>query len=68
MREARRLRLRGRVRNLQDGRVEGEAFGDKAALGRFCQWLEQGPRSARVSLVQVQDMDWQDVPDDFSIS
>ena len=67
MTEARRLGLRGWVRNLPDGRVEAEAFGDSAALDSFCDWLQQGPRSARVSLVQVKPAAWQEGPEPFEI-
>ena len=67
MTEARRLGLQGWVRNLPDGRVEAEAFGSSSALDSFCSWLQQGPRSARVSLVQVKPVAWQEGPEPFEI-
>lgn len=38
----------GYVRNLPDGRVEVFMQGDKNTLTSFCEWLRQGPRTARV--------------------
>ena len=46
--EARRLGLRGWVRNLPDGRVEAEAEGGRAALEALMSWCRRGPPEARV--------------------
>jgi len=51
--EARKLGLRGWVRNLPDGRVEALAQGDPAKLARFEAWCQQGPSHARVREVEV---------------
>jgi acylphosphatase len=51
--EARRLGLRGWVRNLPDGRVEALAQGDPARIGAFESWCHQGPPHARVQQVEV---------------
>jgi acylphosphatase len=51
--EARRLGLRGWVRNLPDGRVEAEVEGERSdveALLRFCR---RGPPAAKVDAVEV---------------
>ena len=51
--EARRLRLAGWVRNLNDGSVEAVAVGDDLALQRLVQWAGHGPGGARVDSVEV---------------
>jgi acylphosphatase len=51
--EARRLGLRGWVRNLPDGRVEAEAEGERAALEGLVRWCRRGPPAARVDAVDV---------------
>jgi acylphosphatase len=47
--EARKLGLKGWVRNNPDGSVEMVAEGDKSALGRLLEWCSHGPAGARVS-------------------
>jgi acylphosphatase len=51
--QARRLGLRGYVRNRYDGAVEVEAEGESPALERLVEALRQGPRMARVQEVRV---------------
>jgi len=46
--EARRLGLRGRIWNRDDGAVEAVAAGDHRALDAFAGWLQRGPPLARV--------------------
>jgi len=48
--------LHGWVRNLEDGRVEIAAEGDREALDRFETRLWQGPPGARVSHVDATDV------------
>jgi acylphosphatase len=54
--EARRLGLAGWVRNLPDGTVEAAARGDGAAVDAFVAWLAEGPRGARVTGVDVEEI------------
>ena len=53
-REALRLGLRGRVRNLGDGDVEVDAEGERVALATFREWLEEGPPGAWVRSTSVE--------------
>ncbi len=48
-----RLGLVGWVRNQPDGSVAAWAQGTEDAVARFAAYLEQGPRAARVTSVQV---------------
>jgi acylphosphatase len=61
--EARRLGVRGWVRNRPDGTVEVDAQGDEPVLERLLVYLRQGPRGARVRTV---DVDWLPVAFDSS--
>ncbi len=47
-REARRLGLRGYVRNCSDGTVEVVAEGPRRAVDELYSWLHSGPPSAEV--------------------
>jgi acylphosphatase len=49
---ARRLGLRGYVRNLPDGRVYVSASGPRAALEELLRLVSRGPTMARVSSVE----------------
>jgi len=51
--EARRLQVRGWVRNRADGSVEVEAEGERAAVEALVGFLHQGPRGAWVDRVAV---------------
>jgi acylphosphatase len=47
--------LSGWVRNLDDGRVEAAAAGERDAMERFERALRLGPSSARIDSVVVDD-------------
>ena len=51
--EARRLGLRGWVRNLPDGRVEATFEGEEKALEEMIRWCHKGSPGARVTGVEV---------------
>lgn len=63
LRSAERLRLRGWVRNLPDGRVEVVAAGTVEALERFEQEIRMGPSGASVTNVQRKE-----IPDEHDVS
>jgi acylphosphatase len=67
LREATTLGLRGRVRNLDDGRVEVEAEGERQGLDRLVQRLRRGPPSADVSDVTTEWTDCRHEYKDFRI-
>ncbi len=50
--KAMQLGLTGYARNLDDGRVEVLACGEEQAVSELRQWLQRGPRWARVTDVQ----------------
>jgi len=51
--EARRLGVRGGVRNRRDGSVEAIVAGPQSAIDRIIDWARQGPPSAVVTRVEV---------------
>ncbi len=53
---ARKLALRGYVRNCADGSVELFAEGERAQLEKLAAWLEQGPPMSRVRRVDRDDL------------
>jgi acylphosphatase len=54
--QANRLKLRGFVRNLDDGRVEIVAAGEREDLENLLEWAKKGPPAARVKDVIVTDV------------
>ena len=54
---ARRIRVKGFVRNLDDGRVEVVVEGDAAAVARFEQAIRSGPPLARIDRVEIETRD-----------
>ncbi len=55
MRNARKLGLKGFVKNLKDGRVELVAEGPKFDLGKLVTKIRRGPRTAKVDGVRIEN-------------
>ncbi len=51
--QARRLGVRGNVRNLFNGDVEVNAEGERQAVESLIRWCHHGPSAARVTLVNI---------------
>lgn len=56
LKQARQLKLRGYAKNLEDGRVEIIACGRASAIRALGEWLQEGPRFARVEQVETQEV------------
>ena len=54
--EADRLGVAGWVRNRADGAVEAEVEGDEASVQAMVDWLSVGPRGARVTRVDSDEL------------
>nr|MDO8111271.1 acylphosphatase [Candidatus Sigynarchaeota archaeon] len=66
-RRAESLHLTGWVKNLDDGRVEVVAEGNKTDLEQLLAWLDKGPSNAAVTGVESEFFDNEDGFDGFSI-
>jgi acylphosphatase len=67
--KATELGISGFAANLPDGRVEVLVVGQESAAQELIAWLKRGPPAARVSSVEVHDIDPQslnDVPAGFA--
>jgi acylphosphatase len=58
--------IKGWVRNLSDGNVEGMASGDKTRIILFKEWLARGPDMARVLTLEIIESEMQKF-DNFEI-
>jgi acylphosphatase len=64
---ARRLGLKGWVRNLEDGRVEAVFEGEKEKVLEMIEWAKRGPELAKVENVEVEWEEYKGEFDDFEI-
>ena len=65
---ATRLGLRGWVANRDDGSVETVAYGPREAVEHFVEWCRQGPPSALVNHLDIeQESTDSDLPDGFDV-
>jgi acylphosphatase len=62
---ARRLGVRGWVRNRVDGSVEALVGGDSASVERMIEACRRGPPGSRVERVDVADAETADLPERF---
>lgn len=65
--EARRLGVKGWVRNLPNGDVESFAEATSDTLERFITWCHRGPEEARVASVQVNEAAAAEAFSDFQV-
>lgn len=66
MATARKLGLRGWVRNRADGSVEALVVGDDDAVARMIEACRRGPSLARVDAVDVEPVDLDVLPTGFT--
>ncbi len=64
---AEKLELKGWVRNLPDRCVEIDASGDVDSIEKFIQWCYQGPPGARVTTIDVQELEAGVIIENFQI-
>ena len=65
--EARRLGVKGWVRNLTNGDVEALAEASPETIERFITWCHRGPDEARVSAVKVTEDAGAEAVTDFEV-
>ncbi len=63
--EAERLGVRGWVRNRMDGSVEAIVQGEAAAVEAIVRWAWRGPERARVTDLEVEELDASEVFEGF---
>lgn len=66
--EANRLGLVGWIRNERDGTVRLEVQGPEHDVEALLAWVHSGPAQARVSRVDVVDLEVTDVDIDFAVA
>jgi acylphosphatase len=66
-RNARRLGLKGWVRNMADGRVEVDVEGPTDMIAVLADLLKEGPQASGVELVELNWLPWTGEYEDFRI-
>ncbi|MCH7859194.1 MAG: acylphosphatase [Candidatus Marinimicrobia bacterium] len=65
--EARRLGVKGTVRNRANREVEIVAEGEDGPVDRLTRWARQGPPGARVDSLQVEELPYEGTFEGFTI-
>lgn len=55
--EAHKLNITGHAKNLNNGNVEVQMFGEKAQLQTLIYWLQKGPERAIVEKIKVDEIE-----------
>ncbi len=66
-RQAKKLAIKGWVRNLSDGRVEAVFEGEKDKVEQIVNWAKKGPILAKVDDLEVEWQEYKEEFDDFEI-
>lgn len=61
--EAGQRGLTGHAKNLYDGNVEVLLYGSREKIDSMLQWLEKGPRTAKVDALEVSSIPYMEVAD-----
>ena len=65
--KAKHFDIKGRVRNLADGRVEIIAEADNSSIEKLINWCKKGPVTARVDHVEITELKSDEVLTTFEI-
>ena len=65
--KAKHLGIKGRARNLQDGRVEIIAEADNINIEKLIKWCRKGPVTARVDHVEITELESDELLTSFEI-
>lgn len=57
----------GHARNMPDGSVEVLACGTKHAIGDLEAWIWEGSPQARVEAVEIEELELDDEPEEFTV-
>jgi acylphosphatase len=60
LQQANALGLTGWVRNLDNGSVEALICGEASSVEALCAWLHEGPPTAEVDSVEIEDATWEE--------
>jgi acylphosphatase len=61
------LGIKGKVYNVSDGTVQGQAYGTSESIDKFIQFLQKGSPKSQVDKVRVQSIEYNYIPTNFTI-